>query len=55
MDAAAKSYGDISNAPVIGNHAVVPFISNFQARRAHFYEWHKPIYCSTQPTYATVC
>ncbi len=54
MDA-AKSYEDISNAPVTRNHAVVLFISNPQVRRAHFYKWHKPIYCSTQPNYATAC
>jgi hypothetical protein len=38
MDVAAQRYGDIFNAPVIGNHPVVLFISNPQARRAHFYE-----------------
>lgn len=53
--AATKSYEDISNAPVIRNHAVVLFISNPQAQRAHFSEWYKPIYCSTQPTHATAC
>ena len=31
MDAAAQRYGDIFNAPVIGNHPVVLFISNPQA------------------------
>lgn len=31
MDAAAQRYGDIFNAPVIGNHDVVLFVSNPQA------------------------
>lgn len=36
MDAAAQGYGDIFNAPVIGNHAVVLFISNPQALQQIF-------------------
>ena len=36
MDAAAQRYGDIFNAPVIGNHDVVLFISNPQALRRIF-------------------
>ncbi|MBD2773613.1 cytochrome P450 [Iningainema tapete] len=36
MEAAAQRYGDIFNAPVIGNHAVVLFISNPQALQRIF-------------------
>lgn len=36
MDAAAQRYGDIFNAPVIGHHAVVLFISNPQALQRIF-------------------
>lgn len=36
MEAAAQRYGDIFNAPVIGNHAVVLFISNSQALQQIF-------------------
>ena len=36
MDAAAQRYGDIFNAPVIGNHPVVLFISNLQALQRSF-------------------
>ena len=36
MDAAGQRYGDIFNAPVIGNHPVVLFISNPQALQQIF-------------------
>ena len=36
MDAAAQRYGDIFNAPVIGNHPVVLFVSNPQALQRIF-------------------
>lgn len=36
MDAANKRYGDIFNAPVIGNHPVVLFVSNPQALQSIF-------------------
>lgn len=36
MDTAAQRYGDIFNAPVIGNHPVVLFISNPQALQRIF-------------------
>ena len=36
MDAAEQRYGDIFNAPVMGNHPVVLFISNPQALQQIF-------------------
>lgn len=36
MDAAAQRYGDVFNAPVIGNHPVVLFVSNPQALQRLF-------------------